>query len=142
MMISRLRQVLACLIALVLVLGNAAFGQVELRVDTKNQSEFTEVKPDNRLRILCPICHRALYVCEAEEFFYDESSNGEDTNQQWATCKPMIKGLPDRMTVGTRVICPYDGGSPFGAPYVDANGRSWGPVFTNRGWQPTRRRPR
>lgn len=141
--INRLERVLWCLFTLVLVFSNVAFGQVELKVDAKNQSEFTEAKPDNRLRIICPTCHRALYVCEVEEFFNtDNPSDDGDAERQAASCRPMIKGLPDSLKSGTSVLCPYDGGAPFRNAGVSSSGYPMCTVYTNRGWQPTRPKPR
>lgn len=140
--INRLERVLWCLFTLVLVFENLAFGQVELKVNT-NDYEYTEAKPDNRLRIICPTCHRALYICEVEEFFSTENLAEEETGKDAATCRPMIKGLPESLKTGATVVCPYDGDTPIRLTRVDANGNPASiMIYTNRGWQPTRKRPR
>lgn len=142
----RLRGVLWCLFTFFLVIENLAFGQVNLKIATKDL-EFTETKPDNRLRLICPTCHRALYVCETEELFVTESAADIEENlRECLTCRPMIKGLPEKLIDGVVIACPYDGDSPIrtnNSAVDPRNGSSTGVVlYTNRGWQPTRPKPR
>ncbi len=91
--------------------------------------------PDWRLKIICPKCGYVFYVCDVGEIFMNEPVS-------WYTnhCKPANSNVPI-LAPGSRPVCPLDNAEPTReAPPV--NGERTSQVFTNKGWMPTRFRPR
>jgi hypothetical protein len=118
-------------IFMLLMIAPNAYSEPQL-IFSQNDIEQKVVQPtppDNRLRIVCPQCKRALYKCNLYELF-----DGDNRLYNGA-CKSFYPVLPE-LKKFVLIHCPYDGYSPFRtvpSPGLSSHNST---VYTNRGWQP------
>ena len=92
-------------------------------------------KKNQPLMIMCPKCHRPMYVCKVSEIF-----NGEHSLP--SICFPVSKDIP-ALIPGSQIFCPIDKGNPFIAKQCEESPNGiCNMVYTNRGWLPKRNRKR